>query len=94
MALIDDPAAFDINPFKRKSISVSWEFMFTRSMFEIPDMVEQHRILEEVSALVDAGVLRSTMTRSEGPVNAANLKALHALLEQGRAIGKAVLKGF
>jgi zinc-binding alcohol dehydrogenase family protein len=94
LALIDDPTTFDINPFKRKSVSINWEFMFTRSMFETSDMVEQHRILEEVSALVDAGVLRTTMTRSDGPINATNLKALHALLQQGRAIGKAVLKGF
>jgi zinc-binding alcohol dehydrogenase family protein len=94
VALIDDPAAFDIMPFKRKSVTVSWEFMFTRSMFETADMVAQHRILEEVSALVDAGLLRTTMTRSEGPINAANLKKLHALLERGEAIGKAVLAGF
>jgi zinc-binding alcohol dehydrogenase family protein len=94
VALIDDPKAFDITPFKRKSVSVSWEFMFTRSMFETADMDAQHRILEEVSALVDAGLLRTTMTRSEGPINAANLKTLHALLERGEAIGKAVLAGF
>jgi zinc-binding alcohol dehydrogenase family protein len=94
VALIDDPAAFDIMPFKRKSVTVSWEFMFTRSMFETADMVAQHRILEEASALVDAGLLRTTMTRSEGPINAANLKKLHALLERGEAIGKAVLAGF
>jgi zinc-binding alcohol dehydrogenase family protein len=94
VALIDDPAAFDIMPFKRKSVTVSWEFMFTRSMFETADMVAQHRILEEASALVDAGLLRTTMTRSEGPINAANLKKVHALLERGEAIGKAVLSGF
>jgi zinc-binding alcohol dehydrogenase family protein len=94
LALIDDPEGVDIRPFKRKSVSVSWEFMFTRSMFETADMVVQHRILEEVSGLVDAGLLRTTMTRSEGPINAANLKRLHALLERGEAIGKAVLAGF
>lgn len=94
IALIDDPKAFDIVPFKRKSVSVSWELMFTRSIFETHDMIEQHRILDEVSALVDAGVLRTTMTSSSGPINAANLKAAHAMLEKGAAIGKAVLAGF
>ena len=94
MGLIDDPATFDIMPLKRKSVTVCWELMYTRSMFETPDMVAQHRILEEVSALVDSGLLRTTMTRSEGPINAANLKMLHALLERGEAIGKAVLVGF
>ncbi|APG09747.1 NADPH:quinone reductase [Bradyrhizobium japonicum] len=94
MGLIDDPTTFDIMPLKRKSVTVCWELMYTRSMFETPDMVAQHRILEEVSALVDSGLLRTTMTRSEGPINAANLKKLHAILERGEAIGKAVLAGF
>lgn len=94
VALIDDPEALDINPFKRKSVSVSWEFMFTRSMFETPDMIEQHHILDEVSALIDAGVLRSTMTSSDGPINAANLRKIHGLIESGSAFGKAVLTGF
>jgi zinc-binding alcohol dehydrogenase family protein len=94
IALIDDPNAFDIVPFKRKSVSVSWELMFTRSIFETDDMIEQHRILNEVSALVDSGILRTTMTSSNGPINATNLKAAHALLENGAAIGKAVLFGF
>ena len=94
MGLIDDPTTFDIMPLKRKSVTVCWELMYTRSMFETPDMVAQHRILEEVSALVDSGLLRTTMTRSAGPINAANLKKLHALLESGEAIGKAVLAGF
>jgi zinc-binding alcohol dehydrogenase family protein len=94
LGLIDDPATFDIMSLKRKSVTVCWELMYTRSMFETPDMVAQHRILEEVSALVDSGLLRTTMTRSEGPINAANLKKLHALLERGEAIGKAVLVGF
>lgn len=36
--LIDDPETFDIMPFKSKAISVHWEFMFTRPMFETTDM--------------------------------------------------------
>jgi zinc-binding alcohol dehydrogenase family protein len=94
IALIDDPKAFDIVPFKRKSVSVSWELMFTRSIFETDDMIEQHRILNEVSALADSGVVRTTMTISNRRINATNLTAAHALLEKGAAIGKVVLVGF
>ena len=36
--LIDDPEQLDIKPFKSKSVSVHWEFMFTRSMFQTEDM--------------------------------------------------------
>ncbi|QAY76244.1 zinc-binding alcohol dehydrogenase family protein [Sphingosinicella sp. BN140058] len=94
IALIDDPESFDIAPLKRKSITVSWELMFTRPMFGTKDMIEQHRLLEEVANLVDAGVLRTTLTETLSPIDAANLKKAHALVESGRAIGKTVLVGF
>ncbi|NYZ15614.1 zinc-binding alcohol dehydrogenase family protein [Azospirillum sp. RWY-5-1] len=94
LALIDDPKSFDIVPFKRKSLSVHWELMFTRSLFGTPDMAEQHRILFEVSALVDSGVLRTTLVEDYGPITAANLRRAHATVESGRSIGKIVLSGF
>lgn len=94
LALIDDPATFDIVPLKRKCVSVHWEFMFARPLFQTPDMVAQHHILAEVAALVDAGVLKTTLTENLGPITAANLRRAHALMESGRAIGKAVLAGF
>ncbi|WP_119680661.1 zinc-binding alcohol dehydrogenase family protein [Indioceanicola profundi] len=94
LALIDDPESFDIVKLKRKSVTVAWELMFTRPLYQTADMIAQHRLLNEVSALVDAGVLRTTMTTQDGPINAANLKRLHALAESGRAIGKNVLAGF
>ncbi|MGH6617416.1 hypothetical protein [Sphingomonas sp.] len=59
--MIDDPDHFDIVTFKRKSIPASWEFMFTCSAYETGDMIAQHEILEEVSALIDQDVLRTTM---------------------------------
>ncbi|MFH1553698.1 MAG: zinc-binding alcohol dehydrogenase family protein [Pseudomonadota bacterium] len=93
-ALIDDPATLDINGFKRKSVSAHWELMFTRSMFETADMEAQHAILNEVSGLVDAGEIRTTLTETYGPINAANLRRAHSLLESGRARGKIVLEGF
>ncbi|MBX3660397.1 MAG: zinc-binding alcohol dehydrogenase family protein [Ramlibacter sp.] len=94
LALIDDPAALDALPLKRKSISLHWEMMFTRSMFGTPDMARQGELLAEVAALVDAGRLRSTLTEQVGPINAANLRRAHALVETGRSIGKVVLAGF
>lgn len=94
MAVIDDPASLDILPFKRKSVSVHWELMFTRSLFQTADMVAQHRLLNEVSELVDAGLLRTTLKSDAGTITAANLRAAHAVLESGRSTGKIVLSGF
>ena len=92
--VIDDPPTLDINPFKRKSASVHWELMYTRTIYQTADMAEQGRLLNEVSRLVDDGTLRSTMTRNEGPITAAALKRVHAVIESGRACGKIVLEGF
>lgn len=93
-ALIDDPKTFDIMLFKRKAASIHHELMFTRPIYGTPDLGEQGRILNEVSRLVDEGKIRSTLTERLSPINAANLKKAHALIERGSAIGKVVLEGF
>ena len=92
--LIDDPDVFDIRKIKRKSASVHWEFMFTRSMFETADVLEQHKLLTEVARLVDAGKIKTTLGETYGRINAANLRRAHALIETGKAKGKIVLEGF
>ena len=94
LGVIDDPATLDIVPFKRKCNSVHWVAMFTRSMFTTGDIVLQHDLLDEVSALADVGTLRTTLTHNLGTINAASLKKAHALIESGKSIGKIVLEGF
>lgn len=94
LALIDDPPSLDVVPMKRRSQSLHWELMFTRSMFQTADMGAQGKLLAEVSALVDAGVLRTTLTQNLGTINAANLRRAHELSERGGSHGKMVLSGF
>ncbi|MCY1267142.1 Zinc-type alcohol dehydrogenase-like protein [compost metagenome] len=94
LGLIDDPAALDVTKLKRKSLSLHWEFMYTRSMFQTADILEQHRLLERVGQLIDTGVLKTTVGEHFGSINAANLRRAHALLESGKAKGKIVLEGF
>ncbi len=94
LALIDDPAQLDVVQLKRKSLSLHWEFMYTRSLFQTADMIEQHRLLNRVSQLIDDGVLKTTLGEHFGSINAANLRRAHALLESGTAKGKIVLEGF
>ena len=94
VALIDDPEHINVGLLKRKSVSLHWEFMFTRSMFETADMQQQHALLNEVARLVDAGVIQTTLAETFGSINAANLKRAHALLESQRSKGKIVLEGF
>jgi len=93
--LIDDPAEpIDIRLMKRKSLSLHWELMYTRSLFRTDDMGEQGHLLDEVANLVDAGAVRTTMRENFGTINASNLRRAHALLESGTTIGKVVLEGF
>jgi zinc-binding alcohol dehydrogenase family protein len=94
LGLIDDPEHLDVMTLKPKSISLHWEFMCTRSIFETPDMIEQHHILDEIAHLVDSGTLKSTLTQRFGVINAANLLRVHALIESDKARGKIVLSGF
>jgi zinc-binding alcohol dehydrogenase family protein len=94
LALIDDPKTLDVMPMKRKSLSLHWELMFTRSLFETPDMIKQHELLNRVSALVDEGVLKTTLGEHFGTINAENMRRAHAVIESGKARGKIVLEGF
>ncbi|PJF04969.1 zinc-binding alcohol dehydrogenase family protein [Acinetobacter seifertii] len=92
--LIDDPEQLDIKPFKSKSVSVHWEFMFTRSMFQTADMQKQSELLNEVSKLVEEGKIKTTVTEVLSPINAENLKQIHQQIESGKTKGKIVLHGF
>jgi zinc-binding alcohol dehydrogenase family protein len=92
--LVDDPPDFNVAAFKGKSISIHWESMFTRSSFQTPDMIGQHHLLNDVADLVDKGVVKTTLGENFGPINAANLKRAHALLESGKSRGKIVLEGW
>ncbi len=94
IALIEAQGPVDVRDVMRKSVSVHCEWMFTRPVFDTPDKVAQHRLLDEVSALVDRGILRTTMTENYGRITAGNLIRAHAAVEGGKAIGKIVLEGF
>lgn len=94
IALIDDPAHLDVTKLKRKSASLHWELMFTRSLFGTPDMERQRSLLEEAAALIDDGRLRTTATTDFGVMSAFSLRRAHALLESGKAHGKVVLHGY
>lgn len=93
IALIDDPGSLDIASLKSKALSLSWEFMFTRSMFQTDDMDVQHQLLNRVSELIDHGTLVSTVNHHGGVLNVENLRAAHEFQESGKAIGKTVLDG-
>jgi zinc-binding alcohol dehydrogenase family protein len=90
--IVETKGPVNINPFQRKSVAFCWELMFTRPMFETPDMQAQHDLLNEAASLLESGALRTTQTQSFGPLNAENLKKAHAAIEKGDTIGKVTLR--
>ncbi|PUA16486.1 zinc-binding alcohol dehydrogenase family protein [Glaciimonas sp. PCH181] len=93
-SIVENAAPLQIDLLKAKSAGFVWEFMFTRSMFQTPDMAEQGSLLDSVARLIDSKVLVTTMGQVLSPINAANLRLAHATLEAGHVIGKIVLKDF
>jgi NADPH2:quinone reductase len=85
-----DPIA--LNKLKNKSASFSWELMYTRSIFETEDMIEQHTILNRIADLLDEGILKTTLNETLNGLTAENFKKAHELLESGKTIGKIAVK--
>ena len=93
IALIDDPQGINLNLAKQKALTISWEFMFTRAMFDMADIAAQADLLNRVSEMIDQGVLQNTMTERHGTLTAASLIAAHERQETGKIIGKQVMEG-
>ena len=91
IGVIDDHDQLDAAPLKSKSIYLHWEMVFTRPLYETADLIGQHRILNEVAALIDAGILRSTLSRCVTPFSVEALSAAHRLVETGSMIGKVAM---
>lgn len=94
LAVIDDMTELNAMVLKSKSLSLHWEMMFTRSLYQTADMQAQGELLRDVAKLIDAGKLRTTIKQVISPINAANLIAAHQQIETGQSIGKIVLENF
>ena len=82
----------DINILKIKSVSFSWEFMYTRSMYTTEDIEQQFEILSKVAELLEAGTLKTTLTTTLQGFTVENLKQAHQMQESGKTIGKTVIE--
>lgn len=94
LGMIDSPTEFDIMALKTKSISVHWEYMFTRPFYETEDIARQSEILTKIAQMVDEQSIIPTLNKVLSPINAANLRLAHEMTEKTRNVGKIVLEGF
>jgi zinc-binding alcohol dehydrogenase family protein len=93
-SIVETKGPLDLTLLKNKSATFVWELMFTRSMFQTEDMIEQHKLLNEVADLVDSKIIKTTLTEHLSPINAENLRKAHTILETGKSIGKTVVENF
>ncbi|WP_427071726.1 zinc-binding alcohol dehydrogenase family protein [Lysinibacillus fusiformis] len=93
-SIVETDEPINLTLLKNKSVTFVWEFMFTRSMYQTEDMNEQHKLLNRIAILVDSNILKTTISEILYPINADNLRKAHAILENGKTIGKIVLEGF
>jgi len=93
-SIVETAADVDLGALKSKSATFVWEFVFTRSMYETQDMIEQHHLLNRVAELIDMGKIKTTVNKVLEPINAKNLKTAHAAIESRHTIGKIVLQGW
>ncbi len=92
--IVGNKAPLNVDAVRAKSASICFELMFTRPRFHTPDMIEQHKLLNQVADWLDAGKLKGTLKETLSPISAANLRKAHAKLESGTMIGKLVLRGW
>lgn len=90
----DTDVPMPMEKMKSKAASLHWEFMFARSMHQTQDMIEQHNLLSRVAQEIDEGKIKSTLAKTLSPINAANLREAHRLIETGASIGKVVVHKF
>jgi NADPH:quinone reductase len=94
VAIVGNQKPLPMDVVRSKSATMCWELMFTRPRFRTTDMIEQHRLLDQVADWLDSGKLRGTLKETLSPINAANLRKAHEKLESGTMIGKLVLRGW
>jgi NADPH2:quinone reductase len=87
--IVEQVGTLDLGgPYKLKSVSISWELMFTRSLFTTLDIQKQHDILTRTAELIDMGKIKSTANSAMSPLNVANIVKAHTFIESGQSIGK------
>lgn len=88
---IDGPQGFDVGPLKTRAQTWHWESMFARPLFQ-PESTAQRELLDEAATLFDAGVLKTTLTRTLTGLNADTIREAHSHVEGFTMVGKVVVK--
>lgn len=91
VSITGSSSPLNLDVLKSKSVSFSWEFMYTRSMYNTEDIENQHHILNIISRLLDNGTIKTTLTTTLEGFTVEQLKKAHQMQESGKTIGKTVI---
>ncbi|MFH5811966.1 zinc-binding alcohol dehydrogenase family protein [Companilactobacillus sp. FL22-1] len=90
-SITENKRPINLKRLTKKRATFVWEWMYSKSYYQTPDMITQHQILDKVSELLDTGIIKSTLTKELTPINVKNLKLAHQLVETNHMIGKIVV---
>lgn len=90
LGMIDQPATLDAMPLRTKAQRLAFEGVFVRALMKTPDMGRQGDILRRLSAMVDAGQLKTTRHDPPLPLDLDGVREGQMRMEAGTAIGKIV----
>ncbi|GEK27824.1 zinc-binding alcohol dehydrogenase family protein [Furfurilactobacillus siliginis] len=92
-SIVENVSPLPMGLLKNKAASFDWEYMFAKSDYAV-DMAGQGVLLADIAKLVDAGVIKTTLTKTLADgINADSLRAAHQLVEANKMIGKVVVTG-
>ncbi|AVF35944.1 zinc-binding alcohol dehydrogenase family protein [Rahnella sikkimica] len=89
--IVENEHPLDMNKLKLKSAALHWELMYTRSMFNTPDIAQQGEILKQVAARVDEGKVTTTLSETLHGLTVESIEAAHAKVLDGHMQGKVVV---
>lgn len=90
-SITENKRPINLKKLTKKRATFAWEWMYSKSYYQTPDMITQHQILDKISELLDKGIIKSTLTKELTPINVENLKLAHQLVETNHMIGKVVV---
>ena len=90
-SITENKRPINLRKLTQKRAKFAWEWMYTKSFYQTPDMITQHVILDEISTLLDQGIIKTTVNKTLSPITVANLKEAHKIVESNHMIGKVVV---
>lgn len=75
-----------------KSISLSYELMYTRSLFETEDWIKQHEYLADLTEKIEDGRIQTTLSETYSKMTADTLAQAYTLLQENHTVGRIALQ--